>query len=70
MVGKTHTLRGEPINVRCRYLRLSITTELAPTQIVGQDEHDIRFAGRLGFIANCVIEQKSEGKRDEDSCVE
>jgi len=52
MVGKTHRLRGEAIDVRCRYFGLTVASELATAQIVGQDEYDIRFAGQLGFFAD------------------
>ena len=51
MAGEAHSLRRHAIQPRCLYLLLSKTTEISITQIIGQDQNDVRAVPllRTGF---------------------
>ena len=40
-VGETHTLGRQSVNVRCLVECTAVTTEIPPTEIIGEDEQDI-----------------------------
>jgi hypothetical protein len=60
MLRESHPLRSEPIDIRRRDFLLPVTAKLAPTQVVGQDEYDVKLRR---FGSTCRLGNSSK-RRD------
>lgn len=47
-IAEAHSFARDPIDVRSLNLFLTVTTQITPTQVIGQDEDDVRLMVGLG----------------------
>ena len=67
MAGEAHSLCRHAIQPRCLYLLLSKTTEISITQIIGQDQDDVRAVPllRTGFAERPAEEGNGKNESKE-----
>ena len=63
-VGESHSLAGQPINIGCVDLGGSITTGVSKSEIVGEDDHNVRFWSRFGVRRGIHAEGNCNEKCD------
>ena len=45
-IGESHTLPGQPVDIRCFVESAAIAAELIPAEVIGKNQDDIRVDGR------------------------
>ena len=64
-VGKPHVGAGETVELRGFVEGAALDSEIAPAEVVGEDEDDVGFLRRGGGVRGCrECERRSGGEED------
>ena len=70
VVGETHPLSGELVEVGCTtgHHTLMISTDVKPADVIAHDDNDIRFFGRYLLLRLCGRNKQTSRQSDKRYC--